>query len=280
MKFVIDTKADYLKDGFQHEMEAENIQAALDSCVKNLVAAHALYGTRPCQTAIVIWHEGSIVGKWSLTLQLPGPLPILRNESCPTCSGVGGVDSGGVTPWGACINVPCPSCADSKAAIIGDLNKTNGHRPECICVSCESLKSVTAQQDKTAWDAVQKAISDNQLKCGLCKDTGKVENDEAVWDRSQNVWIDCPKCRPSELAQRQALDETIVRLLERTKCGCLTADCVVHGSYIGDDLDTFYRITQTRKLLPPKQLVERNGVMTPANGTGVFTVYEANNGQD
>lgn len=31
--------------------------------------------------------------------------------SCPTCGGEGGVDSGGVTPWGAGINIPCPSCS-------------------------------------------------------------------------------------------------------------------------------------------------------------------------
>lgn len=29
---------------------------------------------------------------------------------CGTCGGLGGVDSGGVTPWGDGIMVPCPAC--------------------------------------------------------------------------------------------------------------------------------------------------------------------------
>lgn len=29
---------------------------------------------------------------------------------CPECGGEGVVDSGGQTPWGAWINVPCPLC--------------------------------------------------------------------------------------------------------------------------------------------------------------------------
>lgn len=33
---------------------------------------------------------------------------------CHECLGVGGVDSGGVTPWGAPITVPCPSCSPHR----------------------------------------------------------------------------------------------------------------------------------------------------------------------
>jgi len=32
-------------------------------------------------------------------------------EPCPTCGGEGGLDSGGVTPWGSPISIPCPSCS-------------------------------------------------------------------------------------------------------------------------------------------------------------------------
>jgi len=31
-------------------------------------------------------------------------------KDCPTCGGDGHLDSGGVTPWGAGIDIPCPSC--------------------------------------------------------------------------------------------------------------------------------------------------------------------------
>lgn len=33
---------------------------------------------------------------------------------CPECGGTGGVDSGGSTPWGAPINLPCPSCEATR----------------------------------------------------------------------------------------------------------------------------------------------------------------------
>jgi hypothetical protein len=29
---------------------------------------------------------------------------------CPDCGGTGGIDSGGMTPWGAPISLPWPSC--------------------------------------------------------------------------------------------------------------------------------------------------------------------------
>lgn len=35
---------------------------------------------------------------------------------CDSCGGEETIDSGGVTPWGAAINVPCPACAPNKLA--------------------------------------------------------------------------------------------------------------------------------------------------------------------
>lgn len=37
----------------------------------------------------------------------PPPLP-----SCPECGGTGSADSGGVTPWGDSISIPCPWCSE------------------------------------------------------------------------------------------------------------------------------------------------------------------------
>lgn len=33
---------------------------------------------------------------------------------CGTCHGEGVIDSGGVTPWGAAIDVPCPECEEAR----------------------------------------------------------------------------------------------------------------------------------------------------------------------
>lgn len=35
-------------------------------------------------------------------------------KDCPECGGIGGVDSGGSTPWGSPIWLPCPSCSSQK----------------------------------------------------------------------------------------------------------------------------------------------------------------------
>jgi DnaJ-class molecular chaperone len=34
----------------------------------------------------------------------------LWKDQCPSCGGTGSVDSGGVTPWGASIDIACPDC--------------------------------------------------------------------------------------------------------------------------------------------------------------------------
>ncbi len=37
-----------------------------------------------------------------------------RLHACPQCDGSGGVDSGGFSPWGAAITLPCPACNPQK----------------------------------------------------------------------------------------------------------------------------------------------------------------------
>jgi hypothetical protein len=37
-------------------------------------------------------------------------LKLQEEKACKTCGGTGGVDSGGFTPWGSPIDVPCPDC--------------------------------------------------------------------------------------------------------------------------------------------------------------------------
>lgn len=42
-------------------------------------------------------------------------LKLQEEKACKTCGGTGGVDSGGFTPWGAPIDVPCPDCQECPA---------------------------------------------------------------------------------------------------------------------------------------------------------------------
>lgn len=42
---------------------------------------------------------------------------VLPIETCGTCDGVGDVDSGGVTPWGASIEVACPECGGTGGGL-------------------------------------------------------------------------------------------------------------------------------------------------------------------
>jgi hypothetical protein len=36
-------------------------------------------------------------------------------DDCHECGGEGGMDSGGVAPWGASIAIPCPSCRPTNS---------------------------------------------------------------------------------------------------------------------------------------------------------------------
>lgn len=37
-----------------------------------------------------------------------------KSRQCDTCGGSGAADSGGVTPWGAGIDIPCPDCSKPR----------------------------------------------------------------------------------------------------------------------------------------------------------------------
>lgn len=39
-------------------------------------------------------------------------------EPCGTCGDLGGVDSGGTTPWGSPIYIPCPSCSNQEIYLV------------------------------------------------------------------------------------------------------------------------------------------------------------------
>jgi len=47
-------------------------------------------------------------------------LPLTNCSACCHCDGTGSVDSGGVTPWGAGIDIMCPACKGSGTLEILD----------------------------------------------------------------------------------------------------------------------------------------------------------------
>ena len=64
------------------------------------------------------WHATG-VGMGHYCAKCDGYKPhVSKTEpGCGQCGGIGTVDSGGVTPWGAGINVPCPTCNSPANAI-------------------------------------------------------------------------------------------------------------------------------------------------------------------
>lgn len=68
---------------------------------------------------------------------------------CHECGGSGGVDSGGFTPWGAPIDLPCPSCAETRRnelCRIGAAWKKDSSLERWFPLSAEELKTLRAEK--------------------------------------------------------------------------------------------------------------------------------------
>lgn len=50
----------------------------------------------------------------------------VKKQVCSTCNGEGTVDSGGVTPWGEWVNLPCPECCSDTLAETGSCIACSG----------------------------------------------------------------------------------------------------------------------------------------------------------
>ena len=46
-----------------------------------------------------------------------------NKKTCPRCEGMGEVDSGGMTPWDAGINVCCPDCEGTGLYLVYEINQ-------------------------------------------------------------------------------------------------------------------------------------------------------------
>jgi hypothetical protein len=56
------------------------------------------------------WFKEHGAEKWALC----GVQSRIFDLPCQECGGKGGVDSGGMTPWGSGIDVECPSCSNKS----------------------------------------------------------------------------------------------------------------------------------------------------------------------
>lgn len=125
------------EEGFQEAaisgvIEADNFQAAIESATRRLLDAFLSEPPRKPgepENLIIVLSERDFATPpqaWKLSLKTKIAVP------CAECLGIGAVDSGGVTPQGSSIAIPCPSCS----TVIGDMDKRTNHRPECRCDKC------------------------------------------------------------------------------------------------------------------------------------------------
>ena len=113
MTFYVHVQEEQSNRFFNSEVEAESLDHAVEEVTRQLLEG---YLTVPPKiqigklerVLITISSSRDTVpeGTWRLTLKEKVPTP------CGQCGGAGGVDSGGVTPHGTGIDIPCPSCVD------------------------------------------------------------------------------------------------------------------------------------------------------------------------
>lgn len=130
---------------FRHDLEYPDDKLLLVRTAEALRHVYAESGTRiPGDNAFVTISDGTnSVSSWSVDLNTGFYDRV--EVPCGECLGSGAIDSGGVSPSGSPIELPCPSCKD----IFGDYGKANNHRPECRCDACyvDLLKRVQKYED-------------------------------------------------------------------------------------------------------------------------------------
>lgn len=92
------------------------------------------------------------------------------NAPCSNCGGSGSVDSGGVTPWGAPIDLPCPSCKSKwdELVIIGASWKKDSSLDKWFPISAEELKSLRAEVASLRVGSEDRRPDLPPVKCGEC----------------------------------------------------------------------------------------------------------------
>lgn len=66
---------------------------------------------------------------------------------CGNCGGTGAVDSGGVTPWGAPIDLPCPACKSKwdELVIIGASWRKDSSLEKWFPITAEELAKLKSE---------------------------------------------------------------------------------------------------------------------------------------
>jgi hypothetical protein len=86
---------------------------------------------------------------------------VVEQKDCPDCLGEGVVDSGGFTPWGAGIDIPCRRCIPNAETAGREVNE---HSAGCL-VDCPDCRGVGNKwKSGTAWFPT----------CEQCKGSGKI----------------------------------------------------------------------------------------------------------
>ncbi len=66
-------------------------------------------GWRPMGMCCYAWKGRSVLIRREIPKKRTKQIEL---SVCLTCGGTGGVDSGGTTPWGTGIDLPCPECVN------------------------------------------------------------------------------------------------------------------------------------------------------------------------
>lgn len=222
--------------GFRHEFTAIDHADALAQTWPKLVEAYEAEKCKEEKEIIMVFLLLNFdVPPKAWKVKLPSKVVVECEVPCPTCSGVGGVDSGGVDPQGRGIDIPCPSCSTKptleevetqlKASAKVSANLDRQERDEAV-------KALTNFQDNV-WGSLDKYSK--ALGWGL---TGIQPECWAMLDMAVE-----------ELRKRRQNDAQIIRIIERLKCKCLSLDCTKHGSYLPEDIEAYERIVATKTLV-------------------------------
>lgn len=182
---------------FRHEFEAKDYAEAIEFARSGVVQAYKdEKKTEARNTIITLLLLNFDVPPRSWRLKMPSeeieecPVP------CPTCSGVGGVDSGGVDPQGRGIDIPCPSCSQDvlhlaklklEKSLLEDMKAGKLSGPEKL-----KLMDIIRQDTPTLEEVATQLKASAQVSANLDRE----ERDQAVQALNalqDSVWMGLDK---------------------------------------------------------------------------------------
>ena len=162
MKFYVAVCEENTTNSFTDTVEATTEESALESVTRQVLEGYLSTPPKhvgnPEHVLINITANPNLVGKtWRLSLKDQVATP------CLECNGVGGVDSGGMTPWGSGISVPCPSCKPFNreqvfAAVDASTVRISAMSPDERTALREEVERAKADRNKAALEERQKYL--------------------------------------------------------------------------------------------------------------------------